>query len=59
MFVNVRMEESEKPARDLPFGDKANMMAALLDPCYCLFWLYHDVPIPDDVKSDGEGGGNR
>lgn len=52
MFVNVRMEESDKPAGDLPFGDKVYMMAALLDPYYCLFWLEHDVPIPNDVKSD-------
>lgn len=46
------MEESDKPAGDLPFGDKVYMMAALLDPYYCLFWLEHDVPIPNDVKSD-------
>ena len=54
MFVNVRMEESDKPARELPFGDVVYMMAALLDPSYCLFWLEHDVLVPEDVKSELE-----
>lgn len=54
MFVDVRMEQSDRPAGYLPFGDKVYIMAALLEPYNCLFWLEHDVPIPDEVKSDAK-----
>ena len=53
IFVNARMDqETDKPAGELPFGDPVYMMAALLDPSFCLFWLEHDVLAPDDVKCD-------
>ncbi|XP_041741521.1 uncharacterized protein LOC121573526 [Coregonus clupeaformis] len=52
VFVNVRMEHSDEQATKLPFGDNVYIMAALLDPTFCLFWLDHDVLIPHEDKAE-------
>ncbi|RXM35102.1 hypothetical protein EOD39_13385 [Acipenser ruthenus] len=44
------MEECSDDVDGLPFGDFVYIVAALLDPAFCLLWLEHDVLAPDDIK---------
>lgn len=37
VFVNVKMDHSGEAVTQLPFGNKVYMLAALLDPSFCLF----------------------
>lgn len=50
VFVNVQMEECSDDVDGLPFGDFVYIVAALLDPAFCLLWLEHDALTPDDIK---------
>ncbi|MGH0169807.1 UNVERIFIED_CONTAM: hypothetical protein FKN15_057634 [Acipenser sinensis] len=44
------MEECSDDVDGLPFGDFVYIVAALLDPAFCLLWLEHDALAPDDIK---------
>ncbi|XP_029553157.1 uncharacterized protein LOC115152425 [Salmo trutta] len=52
VLVNVRMEHSDYQATKPPFGDNVYIMAAQLDPSFCLFWLDHDVLIQHEDKAE-------
>ncbi len=52
VFVNVKMDHSDEAATQLPFSNKIYMLAALLDPSFCLFWLDQDVLCPDEFKDE-------
>ncbi|KAJ8419146.1 hypothetical protein AAFF_G00006450 [Aldrovandia affinis] len=50
IFVNMKMARASRDGATAPFSDTIYLKAAVLDPCFAMMWLDHDVLVDDEVK---------